>query len=142
LGYSASAGACGPSGCGANLGNGATNCFVGKGSTYAFFNSCTPHVCTGSGGAQNDPESNTCDAWTGCGFNSISPNQYFGVCGTTAGTLCCAGSGNGTASFGVGNPTPFNLKNYWVDNGGNDSNTGASNSPFLTIAHANTVAVS
>jgi hypothetical protein len=40
--------------------------------------------------APTDPEGNTC-SWTGCGFESVTPNRYFGGCDAdaTAGALCC-----------------------------------------------------
>ncbi|MBS2015617.1 MAG: hypothetical protein JST00_22205 [Deltaproteobacteria bacterium] len=43
-------------------------------------------VCTG----YNDPLGNRCN-WRNCGFQSNSPNHYFGGCegNPTAGTLCC-----------------------------------------------------
>jgi hypothetical protein len=53
-------------------------------------NSCesgTPmRVCPGA----VDPEGNECN-WFDCGFESYSPNEYFGGCNgnPTAGTLCC-----------------------------------------------------
>ncbi len=43
-------------------------------------------VCNG----KSDTEGNTCN-WTNCGFETKTPNQYFGGCqgNPTAGTLCC-----------------------------------------------------
>jgi hypothetical protein len=52
------------------------------------------HVC----GAAFDVLGNSC-GWTGCGYETVSPNQHFGGCAedATAGALCCDPSifGNG-----------------------------------------------
>ena len=45
------------------------------------------HICTASG---TDPEGNHCN-WTHCGWELNSPDQFFGGCGGTAGTLCMTG---------------------------------------------------
>lgn len=50
-------------------------------------------VCTGTGtAAVTDPEGNVCN-WVACGYETTTPNQYFGGCAgnNTAGTLCCGG---------------------------------------------------
>jgi hypothetical protein len=126
LNYSIGSGPCGTSACG----TGNTNCFVTTGTRYSF--NCgagTPmHVCAGTGGTVTDPEGNGCN-WTACGFNSVSPNAYFGGCSgnTTAGVVCCGGT----------------MHQYFVNaSTGNDSNPGTSASPFKTITHALSLAVS
>ena len=45
------------------------------------------HICTTSG---TDAEGNLCD-WTQCGLNTVTPNQFLGGCGDTAGTVCMTG---------------------------------------------------
>lgn len=48
-------------------------------------------VCTGTGtAAVTDPVGNVCN-WVACGYETTTPNLYFGGCAgnTTAGTLCC-----------------------------------------------------
>jgi len=133
LNYSIGSGPCGTSACG----TGSTNCFVTTGTTYA--SNCgattpspTPmRVCAGTGGTVTDPEGNVCN-WTACGFNSVSPNAYFGGClgavgSNTAGVLCCSGT----------------MHQYFVNaSTGNDSNPGTSASPFKTITRALSSAVS
>jgi hypothetical protein len=87
----------------------------------------------GSTSIVTDPEGNECD-WTGCGFNSISPNQFFGGCTSTggAGTLCCSGAA--TTHYYVNAAT------------GSDSNdglapiVGGGHGPFKTITKAVSVA--
>jgi hypothetical protein len=72
-------------------GSGASNCFVsidgGTACTGAPMRVCRAGVDAGS---SIDPENNVCNWWN-CGFDSLTPNQYFGGCSgnTTAGTLCC-----------------------------------------------------
>ncbi|MFO0570973.1 MAG: hypothetical protein U0263_35390, partial [Polyangiaceae bacterium] len=48
-------------------------------------------VCVPGTGTSNDPLNNACN-WSNCGLDTVTPNEYFGGCGTsnpTAGTLCC-----------------------------------------------------
>lgn len=42
-------------------------------------------------GKKTDPVGNVCN-WTNCGFNTVSPNQYYGGCQSNfyAGALCCS----------------------------------------------------
>jgi hypothetical protein len=123
LNYGAGSGPCGTLSCGTG------NCFVTTGTTYAInCGATTPmRVCAGTGGSPvTDPEGNTCN-WTACGFNSVSPNAYFGGCSgnNTAGVLCCSGT-----------------HQYFVNaSTGNDSNPGTSASPFKTITRALSFAV-
>jgi parallel beta-helix repeat protein len=87
------------------------------------------HVCTGSGGNVTDPEGNTC-SWTGCGFNTVSPNQHFGGCSGSAdnqaGTLCCTSP----------------MFQWYVAPTGSDTNPGSPSLPFKTITHGLSLAVS
>jgi hypothetical protein len=65
-------------------GSGPFACFV---STTAGNTSCgtSPmRVCTTAG---TDAEGNSCN-WTHCGLNANAPDQFFGGCGTNAGTVC------------------------------------------------------
>jgi uncharacterized repeat protein (TIGR02543 family) len=116
LNFSNGTGPCGTSACASN------SCFASAGSIYT--GSCGPTqsmlITTASG---TDLEGNNA-TWVGCGFNSITPNQNFGGCSTTAGTVCCSGP-----------------QNVFVDAvSGSDTNPGTSASPFKTITHALTFA--
>jgi len=119
LTFSNAGGACGPAGCNTN------NCYASRANTSPLELSCgtgrAMHVCTGTGAFNGaDPEGNTC-TWTACGYNSITPKQFFGGCSSpgdlTAGALCVC--------------TP---KQWFVDAAnGNDANTGAVANPVKTL---------
>jgi hypothetical protein len=69
-------------------GSGPSNCSVSKTTGFACPANQPMHICTPSG---TDPEGNTCN-WTHCGFNTTSPDQFFGGCGgVTAGVICETG---------------------------------------------------
>ena len=63
-------------------------CSVSTSATYACYANEPMRVCTAAGG---DSLGNACN-WANCGFEVVSPNEYFGGCNNnnnTAGTLCC-----------------------------------------------------
>jgi hypothetical protein len=64
----------------------------GDGGSFNPFRVCLPAASFPDGGytSLQDPEGNVCN-WSDCGFNTQSPDEYFGGCAgnTTAGTLCC-----------------------------------------------------
>ncbi len=67
-------------------GTGPGSCSAGSTGTSCGTN--TPmRVCAPTA---DDPEGNHCN-WVNCGYESTTPNRYFGGCAgnTTAGTLCC-----------------------------------------------------
>lgn len=68
-------------------GLGSGSCFVSTSVGASCGMDDSMHICTASG---TDPEGNTCN-WTHCGWNANSPDQLFGGCGATAGTLCMSG---------------------------------------------------
>lgn len=45
------------------------------------------HICTASG---SDAEGNHC-VWTHCGLDAVTPDQFLGGCGASAGTVCMTG---------------------------------------------------
>jgi hypothetical protein len=135
LAYS-SGGACGPAGCSSQqcfvtLDTTATVSYVSGTSTVTsnLANNCINagtvnaqpmRVCAGTAA---DTDGNTC-TWSGCGYNSVSPNQYFGGCSgandATSGALCICGQAL-----------------LFVDAvSGLDTNVGSSAAPFKTITHA------
>ena len=69
------------------LGSSSTQCWVSTtlGSSCGMDNPM--HICTAGG---NDAEGNHCN-WTHCGLNTVTPDQFFGGCGATAGTVCMTG---------------------------------------------------
>ena len=114
LGYSIaqSGSPCGPAGCGPN------SCYVTTSTINAGScgSSTSMRVCSAT---SPDPSGNTCN-WTGCGFNSTTPNQFFGGCGAdSAGSICVCG------------PT-------WVADAvnGSDTNPGNGGLPFRTLTRA------
>jgi parallel beta-helix repeat protein len=120
LRFSSASGSCG-AGCGPN------NCFASMGSTYTSPCAATRpmRVCAAT---QPDPETNTC-TWTGCGYNSIAPNESFGGCSGLkdgqAGALCICG-----------------VQTWFVSSStGADTNDGSSGAPFKTITKGLSVAV-
>jgi hypothetical protein len=121
LNFSSGAGACGATSCNTD------GCFATRGNALA--NTCFAgqpmRVCSGTGAAdQADADGNTC-TWSACGYNSVTPKQFFGGCsGTndnTAGTLCVC-----------------NITQWFVSAAaGNDGNAGTSAAkPFKTITKA------
>jgi hypothetical protein len=71
-----------------NLGYDGSNQDCRVGAVGAPYSSCSQpmRVCNN----YTDPLGNKCN-WKGCGFESKTPNQFFGGCenNATAGTLCC-----------------------------------------------------
>lgn len=68
-------------------GTGSAACYVTLAGGTSYASATAPmRVCAGA----TDPLGNTCN-WYDCGFNTVSPNEYFGGCNSnyTAGTLCC-----------------------------------------------------
>jgi hypothetical protein len=65
-----------------------------SGGTTCFVSGQQMRVCSGTAA---DADGNTC-AWANCGLGTNTPNQYFGGCGGTGGTLCCpkVGCADGT----------------------------------------------
>lgn len=128
LAYSAGQGACGGNGCTTQqcfvtLDFSATVTTSAGGTTSLASNACSTQPMRVCAGSAADSDGNTC-TWAGCGYNSVSPNQYFGGCSATSdansGALCIC-----------------NQSLLYVDAAaGLDTNAGTSAAPFKTITKA------
>jgi hypothetical protein len=70
-------------------GSGPSACFVSTSVGNTTCGASPMRVCTALG---TDAEGNTCN-WTHCGINANTPDQFFGGCGSNAGTLCIPSGG-------------------------------------------------